>query len=427
MSLNKTRKRVRIGDNEKNESGRNNRKTMKNNDDFNVVFSKDEFKLYRQIIDNKKYKKNELKLILVLKYKHKNQVKYIRNKNYNDRNPNTELSLYDLVKVGGSHGIIISINQYRKLRTKELYNKYCVQFISNWKNNETPMIKEYTQRQIKKLYYKYYQIPFNKNTLLNKIITNKEDDDDDDDDDDDRDDKNIKSIEKQIKNMGDNEKDKRIKKRIMREIETYVKKNRLIGYNQEFYTRELDKKSRKKLWKRNNIIKYNIDDIDLSSLPNQTELDDKNEEYEKENKKNKKDKTTICEIGRHIIKMDVTYDLVFGDKLITDERGKIVNDPLVDFKLGMAKKFEELSGKFDNYCNNKKGAIKEILNGIGNDVEKKIKESGVNVCKTNKSNKNNNQKGGKKCYPLYKRNSRRKPRRNRKQGKKNKITRKKRK
>ena len=122
--------------------------------------------------------------------------------------------------------------------------------------------------------------------------------------------------------MGDNEKDKRIKKRIMREVESYVKKNRLIDYNQDFYIRELDKKEGKKLWKRNNIIKYNIEDIDLSSLPNQSELEEINAINEKQNEQNKKNKTTICEIGRHIIKLDVTYELIFGDKLITDERVK---------------------------------------------------------------------------------------------------------
>ena len=61
MSLNKTRKRVRIdnrdNNRDKNESRRNNRRTMKKNDNFNVVFSKDEFKLYRQILTLRNIKK----------------------------------------------------------------------------------------------------------------------------------------------------------------------------------------------------------------------------------------------------------------------------------------------------------------------------------------------------------------------------------
>tara|TARA_Y100000389_G_scaffold203908_1_gene254047 strand:+ start:626 stop:1945 length:1320 start_codon:yes stop_codon:yes gene_type:complete len=428
MSQNKTRKVRQTSNNRTRRNNRTNRndKNDKNDDGFELVTDKDYSLVGKKPI--KRYNEKYIRLILSLKYRNKSVLKSIKSINYNDRNINKELELEDIVKIknNGSYGLIVSLNKYRDNKTKNEYIKYCVQKICNWNNKgmdicnpNNELIKEYNQRDLVKIYNKKLIMPFNYSSFLKMLDRDEVYGDDDDEEGED----NTRS--KSNQEISDKEQ-KKVQERIRKEIEKYVSKNRLIGKNVSFYVKEMDKEKKKKAWTKKNIIKYNLEDIDFSKLPVKNEAEKKQVENN-----NDKGKRSSCNVGIKIINIDIVFNLEFGKKLLMDERGKIIDDPLADFQLEMSKKFEELGEKFGDYCDDKRYKIKGIINGIGKDIKDQLKQSGVDInndtCKSKKIT--TTQKGGKKCYPLYKHYNRRKRGRRRTQkknikGRKSKITRK---
>ena len=137
---------------------------------------------------------------------------------------------------------------------------------------------------------------------------------------------------------------------------------------------------------------------------------------EKAKKDENKDVKNYCKLGVPIIKLDVEYELNFGDKLLVDDKGKIIDDPIVELKLEMNKKLEELSEKFKGNCADKKEKIKEILSGL----KKKLKGN-INI---DSACPKGTTKGGSKCYPLFKRNRKMTHKRRKKNRRGKKLTRK---